>query len=30
VQFVGLGLVGEIIVYLRAPYRRSYRIRETL
>jgi len=29
VQLVGLGLVGEIIVYLRAPQRRSYQVRET-
>jgi glycosyltransferase involved in cell wall biosynthesis len=28
VQLIGLGLVGEIIVHLRAPHRRSYRIRE--
>jgi glycosyltransferase involved in cell wall biosynthesis len=28
VQFVGLGLVGEIIVHLRAPHRRGYRVRE--
>ena len=30
VQVIGLGLVGEIIVHLRAPHRRSYRIRESL
>lgn len=29
IQVIGLGLVGEIIVHLRAPHRRSYRIRET-
>jgi glycosyltransferase involved in cell wall biosynthesis len=28
VQFIGLGLVGEIIVHLRAPHRRGYRVRE--
>jgi glycosyltransferase involved in cell wall biosynthesis len=28
VQLIGLGLVGEIIVHLRAPYRRGYRVRE--
>jgi glycosyltransferase involved in cell wall biosynthesis len=28
VQLVGLGLVGEIIVHLRAPHRRAYRVRE--
>jgi glycosyltransferase involved in cell wall biosynthesis len=28
VQLLGLGLVGEIIVHLRAPYRRAYRVRE--
>ena len=28
VQLMGLGLVGEIIVHLRAPYRRAYRVRE--
>jgi glycosyltransferase involved in cell wall biosynthesis len=28
VQLIGLGLVGEIIVHLRAPHRRSYRVRE--
>jgi glycosyltransferase involved in cell wall biosynthesis len=28
VQFMGLGLVGEIIVHLRAPHRRAYRVRE--
>jgi glycosyltransferase involved in cell wall biosynthesis len=28
VQLMGLGLVGEIIVHLRAPHRRSYRVRE--
>jgi glycosyltransferase involved in cell wall biosynthesis len=28
VQFIGLGLVGEIIVHLRAPHRRAYRVRE--
>lgn len=28
VQLMGLGLVGEIIVHLRAPHRRAYRIRE--
>ena len=28
VQLIGLGLVGEIIVHLRAPHRRAYRIRE--
>jgi hypothetical protein len=25
---MGLGLVGEIIVHLRAPHRRAYRVRE--
>ncbi|NIN09816.1 MAG: glycosyltransferase [Gemmatimonadales bacterium] len=29
VQIIGLGLVGEIIVHLRSPNYRSYRIRET-
>ena len=29
IQLLGLGLVGEIIVYLRAPHRRGYRVRET-
>ena len=29
VQLVGIGLVGEMIVYLKAPHRRSYRVRET-
>lgn len=28
VQLMGLGLVGEIIVHLRAPHRREYRVRE--
>lgn len=28
VQLLGLGLVGEIIVHLRAPHRRGYRVRE--
>jgi glycosyltransferase involved in cell wall biosynthesis len=28
VQLIGLGLVGEIIVHLRAPHRREYRVRE--
>jgi hypothetical protein len=28
VQLMGLGLVGEIIVHLRAPHHRSYRVRE--
>jgi glycosyltransferase involved in cell wall biosynthesis len=28
VQLMGLGLVGEIIVHLRAPHRRQYRVRE--
>jgi glycosyltransferase involved in cell wall biosynthesis len=28
VQLLGLGLVGEIIVHLRAPHRRVYRVRE--
>ena len=28
VQLIGLGLVGEIIVHLRAPHRRGYRVRE--
>jgi glycosyltransferase involved in cell wall biosynthesis len=28
VQLIGLGLVGEIIVHLRAPHRRAYRVRE--
>ena len=27
-QLMGLGLVGEIIVHLRAPHRRAYRVRE--
>ena len=26
--FMGLGLVGEIIVHLRAPHRRAYRVRD--
>jgi glycosyltransferase involved in cell wall biosynthesis len=30
VQLMGLGLVGEIIVHLRAPHRRAYRIRERI
>jgi glycosyltransferase involved in cell wall biosynthesis len=30
VQLMGLGLVGEIIVHLRAPHRRAYRVRERL
>ncbi len=30
VQLMGLGLVGEIIVHLRAPHRRAYRIREQI
>jgi glycosyltransferase involved in cell wall biosynthesis len=30
VQVMGLGLIGEIIVHLRSPHRRSYRIRETI
>lgn len=30
VQLIGLGLVGEIIVHLRAPHRRAYRVRERL
>ena len=29
VQLMGLGLVGEMIVYLRAPHRRIYRVHET-
>jgi glycosyltransferase involved in cell wall biosynthesis len=28
VQLMGLGLVGEIIVHLRAPHRRAYRVSE--
>jgi hypothetical protein len=28
VQLMGLGLVGEIIVHLRAPHRRAYRVRQ--
>jgi glycosyltransferase involved in cell wall biosynthesis len=28
VQLLGLGLVGEIIVHLRAPHRRAYRVRD--
>jgi glycosyltransferase involved in cell wall biosynthesis len=28
VQLIGLGLVGEIIVHLRSPHRRGYRVRE--
>jgi glycosyltransferase involved in cell wall biosynthesis len=28
VQLIGLGLVGEIIVHLRAPHRRVYRVRD--
>jgi glycosyltransferase involved in cell wall biosynthesis len=28
VQLMGLGLIGEIIVHLRAPHRRAYRVRE--
>jgi hypothetical protein len=28
VQLMGLGLVGEIIVHLRSPHRRVYRVRE--
>jgi len=28
VQLIGLGLVGEIIVHLRSPHRRAYRVRE--
>ena len=28
IQVIGLGLVGEIIVHLRAPHRRSFRIRQ--
>ena len=28
VQLLGLGLIGEIIVHLRAPHRRAYRVRE--
>ncbi|HUR96217.1 MAG TPA: glycosyltransferase [Gemmatimonadales bacterium] len=28
VQLMGLGLVGEIIVHLRSPHRRAYRVRE--
>jgi glycosyltransferase involved in cell wall biosynthesis len=30
VQLIGLGLVGEIIVHLRAPHRRAYRVREQI
>jgi glycosyltransferase involved in cell wall biosynthesis len=30
VQLIGLGLVGEIIVHLRAPHRRIYRVRERI
>ncbi len=30
VQLIGLGLVGEIIVHLRAPHRRAYRVREKI
>jgi glycosyltransferase involved in cell wall biosynthesis len=30
VQLIGLGLVGEIIVHLRAPHRRAYRVRERI
>ncbi len=30
VQLMGLGLVGEIIVHLRAPHRRAYRVRERI
>jgi glycosyltransferase involved in cell wall biosynthesis len=30
VQLMGLGLVGEIIVHLRAPHRRGYRVRERI
>lgn len=30
VQLIGLGLVGEIIVHLRAPHRRGYRVREQI
>ncbi len=30
VQLMGLGLVGEIIVHLRSPHRRAYRIRERI
>jgi glycosyltransferase involved in cell wall biosynthesis len=28
IQLIGLGLIGEIIVHLRSPHRRSYRVRE--
>jgi glycosyltransferase involved in cell wall biosynthesis len=28
VQLLGLGLIGEIIVHLRAPHRRAYRVRD--
>jgi glycosyltransferase involved in cell wall biosynthesis len=28
VQLIGLGLVGEIIVHLRSPHRRAYRVRD--
>jgi glycosyltransferase involved in cell wall biosynthesis len=30
VQLMGLGLIGEIIVHLRAPHRRAYRVRQQL
>jgi len=30
VQLIGLGLVGEIIVHLRSPHRRAYRVREQI
>lgn len=30
IQLIGLGLVGEIIVHLRAPHRRAYRVREQI
>lgn len=30
VQLMGLGLVGEIIVHLRSPHRRAYRVRERI
>jgi glycosyltransferase involved in cell wall biosynthesis len=30
VQLAGLGLVGEIIVHLRSPHRRAYRVRERI
>jgi glycosyltransferase involved in cell wall biosynthesis len=30
IQICGLGLVGEVIVYLRLPRRRAYRVRETV